>query len=133
MEISPIKTDADLLAALAEVDQLVDSNPEPDSAAYDKLEVLVTLIEAYEAKHHALGPTNPIEAIRFRMDQAQLTVQDLVPFIGATNRVYEVLSGSRPLTLRMIRNLNRGLGIPLESLIGDGAATEAEAPTAGAA
>lgn len=133
MEISPIKNDADLLAALAEVDQLVDANPTPDSPAFDKLEVLVTLIESYEAKHHALGPTSPIEAIRFRMDQAQLTVQDLVPFIGATNRVYEVLSGSRPLTLRMIRNLNRGFGIPLESLIGVGAATEAQAPTAGAA
>lgn len=133
MEISPIKNDADLLAALAEVDQLVEANPNPDSPAFDKLEVLVTLIEAYEAKHHTLGPTSPIEAIRFRMDQAQLTVQDLVPFIGATNRVYEVLSGSRPLTLRMIRNLNRGLGIPLESLIGNETVPEVGEPTAGAA
>jgi HTH-type transcriptional regulator / antitoxin HigA len=80
-------------------------------------EALVTLIEAYEAKHFPISPPDPIDAIRFRMDQGGLTVKDLVPYIGPLNRVYEVLSGKRSLSLNMIRRLSEGLHIPAEVLI----------------
>jgi HTH-type transcriptional regulator/antitoxin HigA len=117
MNIQPIRSDADLMAALAEVDQLMQSDPELGSLAGDKLDVLATLIEAYESKNFPIEKPDPIEAIRFRMDQSGLGVTDLVPLIGNPNRVYEVLNGKRPLTLRMIRNLNRELGIPATALI----------------
>lgn len=118
MSIKPIRNEADLLAALAEVDQLAVGDPQPGTPRGDKLEVLATLIEAYEAKHFPIAAPDPIEAIRFRMDQAGLEVSDLVPSIGNPNRVYEVLNRKRPLTLRMIRNLNANLNIPIESLVG---------------
>ena len=118
MDIKPIRNDADLIAALAEVDQLMDQNPEPGTAAFDKLDILVTLIEAYEAVHYPIDPPDPIEAIKFRMEQGGLTVADLVPLIGNPNRVYEVLNGKRPLSLRMIRNLSSELKIPAEILLG---------------
>lgn len=75
------------------------------------------MIEAYERKHYPIAPPDPIEAIKFRMDQQGLTVKDLVPLIGQANRVYEVLTHKRPLSLAMIRKLHRGLGIPAETLI----------------
>ena len=118
MEINPIRNDADLMAALAEVDQLFDENPEVGTAAYDKLDILATLIEAYESKHYPIEPPDPITAIKFRMQQSGLTVADLVPLIGNPNRVYEVLNGKRPLSLRMIRNLSRELKIPAATLLG---------------
>jgi HTH-type transcriptional regulator/antitoxin HigA len=117
MDITPIRNDADLLAAIALVDQLVDENPEPGTPAFDKLDIIATLIESYEAKNYPIDAPEPLEAIRFRMEQAGLSVADLVPLIGNPNRVYEVLNGKRPLTLRMIRNLNRELGIPAHALI----------------
>lgn len=80
-------------------------------------DALLTLIEAYERKHYPLDPPDPIEAIKFRMDQAGLTVADMVPYIGPRHRVYEVLNGKRPLTMHMIRRLMT-LGIPASSLIG---------------
>ena len=76
------------------------------------------MIEAYEARQMAIAPPDPIEAIRFRMEQGGLTIKDLVPSIGKPNRVYEVLNRKRGLTIEMIRNLHRNLGIPAESLIG---------------
>lgn len=82
------------------------------------------LIENYEAKHHATLPPDPIEAIKFRMEQAGLTPKDLEPIIGRTNRVYEVLTRKRPLTLAMIRRLHAGLGIPAENLIADVASAQ---------
>ncbi len=117
MNITPIRNDADLMAALAEVDQLAENDPAPGTPQGDKLDILVTLIEAYERKNFPIDLPEPIEAIKFRMDQMGLTVSDLVPMIGNTNRVYEVLAKKRPLTLRMIRNLNRELGIPAPALI----------------
>jgi len=117
MQITPIRNDADLMAALAEVDQLSVGDPEIGTPAGDKLDVLVTLIQAYEAKHYPIEAADPIEAIKFRMEQGGLAVADLVPLIGNPNRVYEVLNGKRTLTLRMIRNLNRELGIPAHALI----------------
>ena len=117
MEIRPIRNDADLMAALAEVDQLIEGDPELGTPAGDKLDVLATLIETYESKNYPVDKPDPIEAIKFRMEQGGLGVTDLVPLIGNSNRVYEVLNGKRPLTLRMIRNLNRELGIPATALI----------------
>jgi HTH-type transcriptional regulator/antitoxin HigA len=83
----------------------------------ERLDVLVTLIEAYERKHFPMELPDPVEAIRFSMEQKGLTAKDLVPMIGQINRVYEILNGKRALTLQMIRRLHRELGIPAESLI----------------
>ena len=117
MDIRPIRTNDDYKAALKDVSAFFDNEPETDSPEGDRFEVLVTLIEAFEAKHYPIAPPDPIEAIKFRMEQGGLSVQDLVPMIGRTNRVYEVLNHTRPLTLAMIRSLHEGLGIPAEVLI----------------
>jgi HTH-type transcriptional regulator/antitoxin HigA len=118
MEIRPIHTPADHRAALREISHLVDLDPAPGTAEGDTLEILATLVEAYEARHVPVGKPDPIEAIKFRMEQAGLTPKDLQPQIGRLNRVYEVLARRRPLTLPMIRRLHADLGIPAESLIG---------------
>jgi len=115
MEIRPIKTEADYRATLQEIETLMLA--EMDSPEGDRLDVLVTLVEAYERKHYPIEFPNPVEAIKFRMDQQGLTVDDLVPAIGRKNRVYEVLAGKRPLTLRMIENLHEAFAIPAESLL----------------
>ncbi len=83
----------------------------------DELDVLVTLVEAYEARHFPLDLPDPVEAIKFVMEQRKLTIKDLVPYIGQTNRVYEVLNHQRPLTMAMAWKLHTGLGIPAESLV----------------
>ena len=118
MNIHPIRTKADYKRALREVSAYFDDEPEPGSADGDRFEILTTLVEAYEARQFPIEAPDPIEAIRFRMEQGGLTVKDLVPSIGQPNRVYEVLNRKRGLTLEMIRNLHRNLGIPAESLIG---------------
>ncbi|MBB1086969.1 transcriptional regulator [Lysobacter sp. SG-8] len=118
MNIHPIRTEGDYKAALRELSAYFDNEPEPGTEDGDRFEVLATLVEAYEGKHFPIGAPDPIEAIRFRMEQGGLTVKDLVPSIGQPNRVYEVLNRKRGLTIEMIRNLHRNLGIPAESLIG---------------
>ena len=118
MNIPPIRTKADYKRALRDVSAYFDNEPEPGSAEGDRFEILTTLVEAYEARQFPIEAPDPIEAIRFRMEQGGLTVKDLVPSIGQPNRVYEVLNRKRGLTLEMIRNLHRNLGIPAESLIG---------------
>ncbi len=115
MDIKPIKTDADYRAVLQEIEMLMMA--EPDSPQGEKLDVLVTLIEAYEAKHFPLDLPDPVEAIKFEMERKGLTVKDLEPMIGQSNRVYEILNHKRSLTLNMIWRLHEGLGIPAESLI----------------
>ena len=115
MEIKPIKTDADYHAVLQEIESLMMA--EPDSPQGEKLDVLVTLIEAYEAKHFPLDLPDPVEAIKFEMERKGLTVKDLETMIGKSNLVYEILNHKRSLTLRMIWRLHEGLGIPAESLI----------------
>ena len=117
MNIHPIRTTADYKATLRDVSLLMERDPDLGTADGDRLDVLVTLVQAYEAKHHPIDPPDPIEAIKFRMDQAGLTVKDLVPYIGPLNRVYEVLAYKRPLSLGMIRRLADGLRIPAEVLI----------------
>jgi HTH-type transcriptional regulator/antitoxin HigA len=115
MDIKPIRTKADYRAALKEIQALM--NAKADTPEGERLDVLVTLVEAYEAKHHAMELPDPVEAIKFRMEQMGLAPKDLVPMIGQLNRVYEVLNRKRPLTLKMIWRLHRELGIPAESLI----------------
>jgi len=117
MEIKAIRTEADYLAALGEVSALIDLDPAADSHEGERLDILGILVQAYEAKHYPIDPPDPIEAIKFRMDQSGLSVKDLVPYIGPLNRVYEVLSYKRPLSLNMIRRLSEGLNIPAEVLI----------------
>jgi len=118
MNIRPIRTENDYKAALRELSAYFDNEPEPGTEDGDRFEILATLVEAYETKRFPIEAPDPIEAIRFRMEQAGLTVKDLVPYIGRPNRVYEVLNRKRALTIDMIRNLHRHLGIPAESLIG---------------
>ena len=116
MEIKPIRTKADHRAALREIESLMDARA--GSPEGERLDVLATLVEAYEARHYPLDLPDPVEAIKFHMEQGGLTAKDLVPMIGRVNRVYEILNRKRPLTLKMIWRLHRELGIPAESLIG---------------
>ncbi|MCB1918866.1 MAG: transcriptional regulator [Candidatus Competibacteraceae bacterium] len=117
MEIRPIRTEDDYQAALREVSAFFDQEPEPGSPEGDRFEVMLTLLEAYEAQHFPIDLPDPVAAIQFRMEQAGLTPKDLQPMIGRLNRVYEVLNRKRPLTLNMIWKLHQALGIPAESLI----------------
>ena len=114
-EVKPIRSEADYEAAMEQLAKLWGAaGGTPDG---DRLDVLATLIDAYEARHHAMDPPDPIEAIQFRMEQEGLTPRDLEPFIGASGRVSEVLSRKRPLSLRMVKRLHDGLKIPYESLL----------------
>ena len=115
MDIRPIKTDAAYRAALNDIENLMMA--EPDTVEGEKLDILVTLVEAYEAKHFPMDLPDPVEAIKFEMERKGLTVKDLEPMIGKSNRVYEILNHKRSLTLKMIWKLHEGLGIPAESLI----------------
>ena len=115
MEIKPIRTKADYRATLKEVEALM--NARAGTPEGERRDVLTTLVEAYERKHFPMDLPDPIEAIRFRMEQTGLGPRDLVPMIGQLNRVYEVLARKRPLTLAMIRALHAKLGIPSELLI----------------
>ncbi len=117
MDIKPIHTKADHKAALKLVSRLVDLDPARGTPDGDMLEIMSTLVEAYEAKHFPIEPADPIEAIKFRMDQQRLAPRDLEPMIGRLNRVYEVLARRRPLTMPMVWRLHKQLGIPAESLI----------------
>lgn len=117
MNIRPIRTDQDYRAALKALSPLFDKEPEPGTPEGDYFEVMLTLVEAYEAKHFPVDLPNPVDAIKFRMEQSGLTASDLAPAIGRTNRVYEVLNGTRSLTLPMIWKLHSQFGIPAESLI----------------
>jgi HTH-type transcriptional regulator/antitoxin HigA len=115
MDVTPIKSQRDYRRALREIEGLMTarrSTPEGD-----RLDVLVTLVEAWEAKHYPLDLPDAVEAIKYHMEQKGLAPRDLIPFIGSRNRVHEVLSRKRPLTLAMIQRLHEGLRIPAESLI----------------
>ena len=115
MEIRPIKSDRDHRRALKEIERLMHARRNtPDG---DRLDVLTTLVEAWEEKHHAIDSPEPVEAIRFAMEQRGLSRRDLEPLIGSRARVAEVLNKKRNLTLSMIRRLHTELGIPAESLI----------------
>jgi HTH-type transcriptional regulator / antitoxin HigA len=117
VEIKPIRTEADYEAALKEVEKLMES--QPGTPEGDRMDVLVTLIEAYEAKHFPIpAPDDPVEVLEYYMESRGMSRSDLVPFLGSKERVSEVLNRKRGLSLEMIRRLNAGLGIPAELLIG---------------
>ena len=124
--IKPIRTDEDLDAALARIEELFDA--EAGTPEDDELGVLCDLVEHYEDKHYPIGYPDPISAIEFRMDQANLTPRDLVPFIGSRAKVSEVLSGKRPITMSMARALHQHLGIPADVLLQEPGATLPETP-----
>ncbi len=117
MDIKPIHNEADYKAALKAVSPYFENEPKPGSAEGDFFEVMLALIGTYEAKAFPIDLPDPIEAINFRMEQLGMAPKDLQPMIGQTNRVYEVLTGKRSLTIGMIRKLNSSLGIPAECLI----------------
>jgi HTH-type transcriptional regulator/antitoxin HigA len=115
MEIKPVRTKRDYEAALRVIESLMMAKRGTPEG--DRLDVLTTLVEAYETRHFPLDHPDPVAAIKFVMEQRNLTVKDLVPYIGQPNRVYEILNHKRPLTMAMAWKLHRGLGIPAESLI----------------
>jgi HTH-type transcriptional regulator / antitoxin HigA len=115
MDIRPIKSQRDYRGALKEIDGLM--NARRNTPEGDRLDMLVTLVEAWQAKHYPLDLPDAVEAIKYHMDQKGLAPRDLIPFIGSRNRVYDVLSRRRALTLPMVRPLHEGLGIPAESPI----------------
>jgi len=115
MDIRPIRTKADYRAALKEAERLWEA--EPGTQAGDRVDVLVTLIEAFEAKRFPVAAPDPIAAIRFMMEQKGLTRRDLEPAIGSRGRVSEILNRRRPLTLPMVRALSALLDIPAEVLV----------------
>ncbi len=119
MNIRPIKSERDYEETLHRIERLM--NAKPGTKQGDELDILTTLVEAYESKRHAIFPPDPLEAIKFRMDQLGLTRKDLEGIIGGRGHISEVLSGKRGLSIHMIRRLHRQLGIPLESLIGTAA------------
>jgi HTH-type transcriptional regulator/antitoxin HigA len=117
MQIKPIKSDRDYRAALKQIDRLMDAAP--NTPRGDELDVLATLVEAWEERHHSIAAPNPIEAILFAMEQRGLTRRDLEPMIGSRARVAEILNGKRRLTLAMIRRLHERLGISADVLVGE--------------
>ena len=117
MKIKPIHTEDDYNEALSLASRFFDKEPEPGTPEGDEFDILLTLIESYESKAFPIGLADPIEAIRFRLEQSGKTLKDLSPMIGKMNRVYEVMNRKRGLTLTMIRNLHNNLGIPADSLI----------------
>ena len=121
MNIKPIRTAKDHKSALAKISKLMETDPGTGTPKGDRLDVLVTLVQAYEAKNFPMALPDPVEAIKFRMEQLGLKPKDLEPMIGKSNRVYEVLNRKRSLTIGMIRKLHSGLGIPAQSLIQEAA------------
>lgn len=115
MDVQPIKTRRDYHRALKEIERLM--NSKRGTPEGDRLDILVTLVEAWEVKHYPIDLPDPVEAIKYHLEQKGLEPRDLVRYIGSRNRVYEILNRKRPLTLRMVWRLHVGLGIPAESLI----------------
>ena len=113
--IKPIRTEADYEQALHEIENLMDAQPETEEA--DRLDVLVTLVEAYEARHFPILPPDPIAIIEYYLNQRGLTRRALEPYLGSRARVSEILNRRRPLSLQMIRRLQSGLGIPADLLV----------------
>lgn len=116
MDIQPIRTEADHETALERIAELMSA--EAGTLEGDELDILATLVEAYEQKHFPIETTDPIEAIYFRIDQLGLARKDLEPYLGSRHRVSEVLNRQRGLSIEMIRRLHEGLQIPLEVLVG---------------
>ena len=119
MKIKPIKTEKDYQEGLKEIRRLWDA--EPDTHQGDRLEIIMALVESYENKNFSIDPPDPVEAIKFRMEQQGLNQNDLAEYLGGKSRVSEILHRKRKLTVNMIKKLHKGLGIPLESLLAEAA------------
>jgi len=117
MNIKPIKCEKDYTDTLSQIEALMSAKP--NTPQMDELEVLTTLVESYEEQHYKINAPDPIEAIKFRMEQEGLKQKDLVAIVGSKSRVSEVLNKKRKLTIEMIRNLHKQLHIPVESLFLD--------------
>jgi HTH-type transcriptional regulator/antitoxin HigA len=115
MNIKPIKNDKDYQNALRRIEELWDS--EMDTVQGDELDLLVTLVEAYEMKNYPIAPPDPIDAIKFRMEQMGMTNSDMIKYIGSQSRVSEILNRKRKLTLKMIKSLYKDLRIPADVLL----------------
>src|SRR5579884_1495550 len=118
VDIKVIKTEEDYREALRSIAALMAKDPDPESAEGEQLELLSTLVADYESRMFPATLPDPIEAIKFRMEQADLKAADLIPYIGSRSRVSEILSGKRTLTVEMMRALESGLGIPAKVLLG---------------
>jgi HTH-type transcriptional regulator/antitoxin HigA len=112
-----IHNDTEHRETLAELNRLLVLDPKDGTPEADELDLLALVVEAYEKERFPIAPPDPVDAIRFRMDQADLSQRDLVPYLGSKSKVSGVLSRKRPLSSRMIRRLHEGLGIPLEVLV----------------
>jgi HTH-type transcriptional regulator/antitoxin HigA len=115
MEIRPIKTEQDYKDSIKRIEELWGSKK--DTPQGDELDLLVTLVESYEIKHFPIAPPDPVDAIKFRMEQMDMTKADMVKYLGSQSRVSEVLNRKRKLTLRMVKSLYKGLRIPAEILL----------------
>jgi HTH-type transcriptional regulator/antitoxin HigA len=115
MDIRPIKTEQDYNNSIKRIEELWGSKK--DTSEGDELDLLITLVESYEMKHYPIAPPDPVDAIKFRMEQMDMTKADLVKYIGSQSRVSEVLNRKRNLTLKMVKSLYRGLKIPAEILL----------------
>lgn len=115
MEIRPIKTEQDYNSAIKRIEELWGAKK--DTPKGDELDLLVTLVEFYEMKHYPIAPPDPIDAIKFRMEQMGMTKDDMVKYLGSQSRVSEILNRKRKLTLKMVKSLYKGLKIPAEILL----------------
>ena len=115
MEIRPIKTEQDYNLAIKRIEELWGAKK--DTPKGDELDLLVTLVESYEIKHYSIAPPDPIDAIKFRMEQMGMTKKDMVKYLGSQSRVSEILNRKRKLTLKMVKSLYKGLKIPAEILL----------------
>ena len=117
MEVHPIRTEADYETALKEIERYFDREPEPGSVEADRFDILAALIEAYERRHWPVEPPDPVDAIRYCMEQRGYTLADLASLIGSRSRAAEIMRRRRPLTLEMARKLHQEWSIPAESLL----------------
>jgi HTH-type transcriptional regulator/antitoxin HigA len=115
MEIRPIKTEQDYNSAIKRIEELWGSKK--DTSKGDELDLLVTLVESYEMKHYPIAPPDPIDAIKFCMEQMDMTKDDMIKYLGSQSRVSEILNRKRNLTLKMVKSLYKGLKIPAETLL----------------
>ncbi|MFH1322048.1 MAG: transcriptional regulator [Bacteroidota bacterium] len=117
MNIKPIRKKKDYNAAMKRIYELISIAPKKDTPEYDELDILSTLVEPYEKEHYPIEPPDPIEAIKYIMEEKGLMNKDVVKYFGSKSRVSEVLNKKRPLSLNIIKSLHRGLGIPYEILM----------------
>jgi len=115
MEIKPVKTEQDYNMSIKRIEELWGAKI--DTPEGDELDLLCTLVESYEMKHYPIAPPDPIDAIKFRMEQMGMTKADMVKYLGSQSRVSEILNGKRRLTLKMVKSLYKGLKIPAEILL----------------